>query len=78
MSPRTLSAKRSNEWLIAAGRLDDDLPLLGAHRLGSDVEAAILAQYPGTDITIHLDPVSLGVETGDISDPDVTEALSAR
>jgi ferrous-iron efflux pump FieF len=58
--------------------LDDDLSLLGAHRLGSNVEAAILAQYPGTDITIHLDPVSLGVETGDISDPDVAQALSAR
>jgi ferrous-iron efflux pump FieF len=50
--------------------LDDDLPLVTAHRVAVDVEAAIHAQYPGADITIHQDPASVGQESDDITDPD--------
>jgi ferrous-iron efflux pump FieF len=40
--------------------LDDSLPLLSAHRVCDRVEAALLADFPGADITIHQDPRSLG------------------
>ena len=40
--------------------LDDHLPLLTAHRVCDRVEAALLVDFPGADITIHQDPRSLG------------------
>jgi ferrous-iron efflux pump FieF len=51
--------------------LDDDLPLMSAHRVALDAEAAIRAHYPGADITIHQDPASVGRESDDITDSDV-------
>ncbi|AXF78195.1 CDF family cation-efflux transporter FieF [Erwinia tracheiphila] len=39
--------------------LDDDLPLLYAHRIATEVELALLAGFPGADITIHQDPCSV-------------------
>lgn len=38
--------------------LDDFLPLVEAHRLGDEVEAAIMAAFPNADILIHQDPIS--------------------
>jgi ferrous-iron efflux pump FieF len=42
--------------------LEDELPLIEAHRISSAVEDAIRALYPQADVTIHQDPVSLGLE----------------
>jgi len=39
--------------------LDDDLPLVQAHRIADDVQQAILHQFPGSDIIIHQDPCSV-------------------
>ena len=38
--------------------LDDQLPLVEAHRVGDEVEAAIKAAFPGADALIHQDPTS--------------------
>ena len=38
--------------------LDDQLPLVEAHRVGDEVEAAIKAAFPGADVLIHQDPTS--------------------
>ncbi len=42
--------------------LADDLPLVEAHRISTQVEDAVLALFPHADILIHQDPVSLGLE----------------
>ena len=39
--------------------LDDDLTLLQAHGIGDEVEASLLAAYPGAEIIIHIDPLSV-------------------
>ncbi|WP_300000819.1 CDF family cation-efflux transporter FieF [uncultured Cedecea sp.] len=39
--------------------LDDDLPLVQAHRIADEVQQAILRQFPGADIIIHQDPCSV-------------------
>ncbi len=39
--------------------LDDGLTLLQAHAIADDVEARILAEYPGAEVIIHEDPASL-------------------
>jgi len=39
--------------------LDDSLTLLQAHAIADDVEARILAEYPGAEVIIHEDPASL-------------------
>lgn len=39
--------------------LDDDLRLLEAHRISDEVEFAIQEGYPGAEIIIHIDPVSI-------------------
>ncbi|MBL8258265.1 MAG: cation diffusion facilitator family transporter [Candidatus Competibacteraceae bacterium] len=38
--------------------LDDRLPLVEAHRVGDEVEAAIKAAFPNADVLIHQDPTS--------------------
>ncbi|MBL1352958.1 MAG: cation diffusion facilitator family transporter [Zetaproteobacteria bacterium] len=38
--------------------LDDHLPLIEAHAISDDVEAALLAVYPNAEIIIHEDPMS--------------------
>lgn len=38
--------------------LDDDLPLVEAHRAADEVEAAIMAAFPNADVLIHEDPAS--------------------
>ncbi|MGB2682272.1 MAG: cation diffusion facilitator family transporter [Candidatus Competibacter sp.] len=38
--------------------LDDGLPLVEAHRVGDEVEAAIKAVFPNADVLIHQDPTS--------------------
>ncbi|MCX8966741.1 CDF family cation-efflux pump FieF [Erwinia psidii] len=43
--------------------LDDNLPLLHAHRIAEEVEQALLAGFPGADITIHQDPCSVVSES---------------
>jgi ferrous-iron efflux pump FieF len=39
--------------------LDDELPLLQAHRISDEVEDSLLESYPGAEIIIHIDPVSV-------------------
>ncbi|QCR10002.1 CDF family cation-efflux transporter FieF [Brenneria rubrifaciens] len=38
--------------------MDDALPLVQSHQIADDIEQALLKQFPGSDIIIHLDPVS--------------------
>lgn len=38
--------------------LDDQLPLVEAHRVADEVEAAIKASFPNADVLIHQDPTS--------------------
>jgi len=39
--------------------LDDELSLLDAHTIADEVEASIVAAYPGAEVLIHIDPVSV-------------------
>jgi len=39
--------------------LDDDLTLLQAHRISDEVEERLQLAYPGAEIIIHVDPVSV-------------------
>lgn len=43
--------------------MDDDLPLVKAHDIADEVEAAILAEFPYCDVLIHQDPASLHEDT---------------
>jgi ferrous-iron efflux pump FieF len=36
--------------------LDKSLTLLEAHRIADDVEKAVMAEFPGSDVIIHQDP----------------------
>jgi ferrous-iron efflux pump FieF len=38
--------------------LDDRMPLVEAHRVADEVEAAIMAAFPNADVLIHEDPTS--------------------
>ncbi len=38
--------------------LDDQMPLVEAHRVADEVEAAIMAAFPNADVLIHEDPAS--------------------
>ncbi len=38
--------------------LDDQMPLVEAHRIADEVEAAIVAAFPNADVLIHEDPAS--------------------
>ncbi|RPE01009.1 CDF family cation-efflux pump FieF [Candidatus Pantoea deserta] len=39
--------------------LDDNLPLVQAHRVADQVEKALLKRFPGSDVIIHQDPCSV-------------------
>lgn len=39
--------------------LDDDLPLVQAHRVADQVEKALRGRFPGSDVIIHQDPCSV-------------------
>jgi ferrous-iron efflux pump FieF len=39
--------------------LDDDLTLLQAHKISDEVEWSLQASYPGAEIIIHIDPISV-------------------
>lgn len=39
--------------------MDDDLPLYQAHKMAEEVEKALLARFPGSDVIIHQDPCSV-------------------
>ncbi|WP_406665074.1 cation diffusion facilitator family transporter [Gallaecimonas sp. GXIMD1310] len=39
--------------------LDDTMPLLEAHNVADDVERALMDAYPGADVIIHQDPLSV-------------------
>lgn len=39
--------------------MDDDLPLYQAHKMAEEVEQALLARFPGSDVIIHQDPCSV-------------------
>ncbi|MGL4205571.1 MAG: cation transporter dimerization domain-containing protein, partial [Aeromonadaceae bacterium] len=38
--------------------LDDQLPLIQAHKIADQVEAALRVAFPVSDIIIHMDPLS--------------------
>lgn len=38
--------------------LDDHMPLVEAHHIADEIEAALMAAYPNADVLIHQDPVS--------------------
>lgn len=42
--------------------LEDEIPLIEAHRISDAVECALRQLYPQADVTIHQDPASLGVD----------------
>ena len=42
--------------------LDDDLSLYRAHAIADEVEAAIVEAYPGAEVLIHIDPLSVAAE----------------
>ena len=51
--------------------LDDTLPLMRAHDLADQAEALILEQYPGADVIIHMDPISMvGLERVTLLSPE--------
>ncbi|WCG85156.1 CDF family cation-efflux transporter FieF [Pectobacterium sp. A5351] len=39
--------------------MDDALPLVQAHQIADELEQALLKQFPGADIIIHQDPISV-------------------
>jgi len=39
--------------------LDDDLRLLEAHKISDEVESSLLRVYPGAEVIIHIDPISV-------------------
>jgi ferrous-iron efflux pump FieF len=39
--------------------LDDHLPLIEAHRISDEVVARVVEDYPGAEVIIHIDPVSV-------------------
>jgi ferrous-iron efflux pump FieF len=39
--------------------LDDELDLVSAHAISEEVERELLATYPGAEVIIHLDPLSV-------------------
>jgi ferrous-iron efflux pump FieF len=47
--------------------LDDQLPLIEAHRICDAVEDALRMLYPQADVIIHQDPVSLGPEGSQVA-----------
>jgi ferrous-iron efflux pump FieF len=59
-----LRARQSGRGLIIQLHLafEDEMPLRAAHQVGLEVEARIRGVYPGSDILIHHDPVTLGDE----------------
>lgn len=59
-----LRTRQSGQSLIIQLHLelDDQLPLTIAHRIATDVEHQIRAHYPDSDIIIHQDPASLGID----------------
>lgn len=42
--------------------MNDELSLVEAHRITTVAEERLRREYPGADITIHEDPVSIGDE----------------
>ncbi len=42
--------------------LDDDMPLIEAHRISDVVEEKLCTAFPGADILIHQDPLSVILE----------------
>ena len=62
-----LRTRRSGQLIIIQLHLvmDDDLPLIEAHRAALEVERRIRARWPDSDIIVHQDPASLGDEAGD-------------
>lgn len=56
-----LRTRQSGQSLIIQLHLelDDQLPLLAAHRIADETEARIREHYPNSDILIHQDPVDM-------------------
>jgi ferrous-iron efflux pump FieF len=56
-----LRSRRSGRMVIIQLHieLDDDMPLVEAHRIADEVEAAIKAEIRGADVVIHQDPVGV-------------------
>lgn len=39
--------------------MDDNLPLVASHQIADELEQALLRRFPGSDVIIHQDPVSV-------------------
>jgi len=59
-----LRTRQSGQLLVVQLHieLEDEIPLLQAHRIADRVEERIRARWPHSDIIIHQDPMSLGVD----------------
>ena len=42
--------------------LDDHLSLMAAHKISDEVEERILSVFPGSEIIIHIDPLSVAAQ----------------
>lgn len=76
-----LRTRQSGQSVIVQLHLEmeDRIPLIAAHRIALEAEAAIRARHPDCDITIHQDPASLGVESKDLVDgEDPTDSRTER
>ena len=55
---RTRSAGRI-DFVEMHLELDGSMPLVKAHRISDEVEAAVIAAMPGADVVIHQDPAGI-------------------
>lgn len=55
---RTRSAGRQT-FIQAHVEMDGDITLMRAHTIGDEVEAALLAEFPGAEVIIHQDPAGI-------------------
>ena len=57
--------------------LDDELTLLEAHHISDEVEFSIQEIYPGAEIIIHIDPVSIAAEEAKMHFDDDNETTTS-
>ena len=57
--------------------LDDDQTLLEAHQISDDVEEELMEVYPGAEVIIHIDPISVVADepVPDFLNPDLNPDL---
>ena len=58
--------------------LDDDLPLYRVHDVADSVEASIRREFPGSEVIVHQDPVSIVNHDKVVVEPPPEEHAAAR